>query len=74
MSIKSHFTLHWGEAVALNDEVSYNLALCIMVFLSPKCWHNGFIDGVGDHSLIAMCVHFTYGPTLFVFIARLLMG
>lgn len=64
MSIKSHFTLHWGYAAALNDEVSYNLDLCIMVFRSPKCRHNDFIDGVRDHSL----THFLYRPASFIFI------
>lgn len=70
MSIKSHFTLHWGDAAALNDEVSYNLDLCIMAFRSPKCRHNDFIDGVGDHSLTAVSVglRFLYCPTTFIFI------
>lgn len=67
MSIKSHFTLHWGDAAALNDEVSYNLVLYIMVFLSPKCRHNDFIDGVGDHSLIAVCVYFLYCPNSYLY-------
>jgi len=64
MSIKSHFTLHWGDAAALNDEVSNNLDLYIMVFLSPKCRHNDFIDGVGDQSRV--CVPFVLFKLVFI--------